>query len=131
MNNQMLEAIKELEILNINPIVKAEFVNNRTLFKSCEDGSVCHLNESEIAIVKDFEKEWNGIVYHVVYTNTSFGKMLSLLYASKYPDDWKNDKDCMHMGMAHGYVKNLDNDNFSESGYIHFRRMGDGIIRIA
>ena len=89
---QMLEALERMAILNLHPNVITEFTTEQKLNKSFEVGILYWLDDSEIAIVKDFEQKHEALVYHVIESSTPFGKMLTLFHVSKHEDEWEYDR---------------------------------------
>lgn len=128
---QMQEALERMAMLNLHPNVITEFTAERKLNKSFEVGILYWLDDSEIAIVKDFEQKHDTLVYHVIESSTPFGKMLTLFHVSKHEDEWEYDRADLSNGIQNCYVKNLDDDWCSEFGYIHFRRCFGGVMRTA
>ena len=128
---QMQEALERMAILNLHPNVITEFTTEQKLNKSFEVGILYWLDDSEIAIVKDFEQKHDALVYHVVETSTPFGKMFTLFHVSKHEDEWEYDRADLSNGIQNCYVKNLDDDWCSEFGYVHFRRCFGGVMRTA
>ena len=69
--------------------------------------------------------------YLVVRWETVFGRLDSLLYVGPQVVEWKYDHDDIADGYALTFTKNWANDDFSEFGYIAFRKHpGAGITRI-
>ncbi len=81
--------------------------------------------------ISEFEEKHNVTVYHVIYTNTSFGKLLNYMYVSNNQDEWELDIDDIKQGYALVYVNNLSDDNCSEFGSIGIKNVFGGLIRTA
>lgn len=71
---QKAEAIKRMKMLSLNQNVINEFITDNTLHKSENVGIVYWLNDEEKQIVKQFEKEHNAVVYHIIksYKRSSY-----------------------------------------------------------
>lgn len=81
-------------------------------------------------MVDDFEKENNGLVYHVIKSRTNIGLMYSLLYVSEYEEEWKMDMEDLGTGQALAYVVNKDMPDCSEFGTIGIAPSIGGLRRI-
>ena len=130
-DRQMQEALQRMRILKLHPNVILEFSTEHKLNKSFEVGILYWLDDTETSFIKDFEEKHNALVYHAIETSTPFGKMFSLLYVSKYEDEWEDDRINLEEGLQNCYVKNLDDDWCSEFGYIQFKRCFGGVMRTA
>ena len=128
---QKSEAIKRMKILSLNANVITEFITDGTLHKSENYGVVYWLNDEEKEIVKQFEKEHNAVVYHIIKSYTEFGTLLNMFYVSQYIEEWEYDIGNIPENRQLCYVKNLDVESFSEFGYICFRKSIGGLIRTA
>ena len=87
---QKEEALKRMQMMNLLPEVVDNFKKHQELYKSEFTGVLYWLNEEEKAIVEEFEKTYGGMVFHIIKNYTEFGKLLSLLYVSKYPEEWED-----------------------------------------
>ena len=128
---QEAEAIERMKLLGLIANVISEFQNEKVINKSEQVGILYWLDEDEKNFVKDFEAENNAVVYHIIKTYTSIGCMLSVFYVSDDESEWEMDKEDMKTGEQLCYVKNIDNEDCSEFGYIQFKRCFGGIVRTA
>lgn len=128
---QKEEALKRMQMMNLLPEVVDNFKKHQELYKSEFTGVLYWLNEEEKAIVEEFEKTYGGMVFHIIKNYTEFGKLLSLLYVSKYPEEWEDDIELIKENIVFCFVKNLDNDHWSEFGSIGFKSIIGGIMRTA
>ena len=94
-------------------------------------GVLYWLTDNEQKMVDQFEKEYGGKVYHVIKTNTAFGLLYSMLYVSKYPEEWERDNEELEEGYQVAYVKNATDDFLSELGGIQIAPAFGGVVRIA
>lgn len=136
---QLNEAIKRMEKLDIMKSVIREFKNCGTIYYSERANSMFPAilywldnNKEWMAMARKFEEENGAMVYHAQLTHTKFGDMLSLLFVSKYEEEWKYEREDMDAG---GYVQamvfNLDDDNLSDFGTIQVEPSMGGIVRVA
>ena len=88
-------------------------------------------NEELTAKVKEFETEYNALVYHVIHTYTQFGELYNLLYVSDHEDEWGMDQEDIRDNYVMCYVWNKDDDWCSEFGTIVVRQKFGGLVRIS
>lgn len=128
---QEAEAVERMKLLELYPTVIKEFINEKVINKSEHIGILYWLDDDEKQFVKDFEDEYNAVVYHIVKTYTTIGCMLSVFYVSDDESEWESDREDIKIGEQLCYVKNVDNDDCSEFGYICFRKNCGGLMRTA
>lgn len=127
------EAIKRMKMLDLYKPYIMSFEKRNEIFLSEMTGGVYEFhNDAElIAKVKEFEEEYNALVYHVIHTFTEFGELYSFLYVSDHKDEWVCDNDDLKDGYAYAYVWNKTDEWCSEIGSIGVRGKFGGIIRVA
>lgn len=128
---QEAEAIERMKLLELYPTVINEFINEKIVNKSEHIGILYWLDEDEKKIVRDFENETNAVVYHIIKTYTTIGCMLSIFYVSDEESEWESDREDIKIGEQLCYVKNLDNEDCSEYGFICFQKNCGGLMRTA
>ena len=128
---QEAEAVERMKLLELYPTVIKEFINEKVINKSEHIGILYWLDDDEKQFVKDFENEYNAVVYHIIKTYTTIGCMLSVFYVSDDEAEWESDREDMKIGEQLCYVKNIDNDDCSEFGYICFQKNCGGLMRTA
>ncbi len=126
---QKAEAVKRMKKLGIMEQLIKEFEEEGKLNLSENGGLLYWLNEEEQKMVDDFEKEHNGLVYHVVKTRFEFGMTYALLYVSEYVDEWAMDVEDLGEGQTLAYVVNVDAPDCSEFGTIGIKPSIGGIAR--
>ena len=125
------EAIKRLKAMDIIEDAIIQFVQEDTVMVSENPfGMLYWLNDEQKQLVKEFEEEYNGLVYLANYCNTEFGRLLALFYVSDYNEEWEMDNYDIEDGYACVYCINLDCPDFSEFGSIAFMPTNGGIKRI-
>ena len=126
---QKLEAIKRMKKLDIYTQVIKEFEKDNVLNKSESGGILFLLDENEKKMVKEFEEKYNATVYHLIHNYTEYGELYSFLFVSQYKDDWDYDNEDLNNNRSLVYVKNIDEDAFSEFGTIGIKSQFGGLIR--
>lgn len=126
------EAIARMKMWGIfKPIIK-QFEEDDLISESAPPFGACFwLNDEQLARVREFEKEHNAVVYHVIHSYTEFGELENYLYVSNYPEEWEMDREDIKTGQQLVYVYNHDTPEFSEFGSIGIRRtVAGGLQRI-
>lgn len=133
---QKTEALARMKMLKImgnvcNEFRQSDIVNYSERQNKFFDGILYWVdnNEEYVKLIKEFEKEYGGLVYHAQLSHTEFGDLLSLLYVSKRPSEWKEDKELLARGDTYAYVCNLTDPNLSELGMIGVAPRNGGITR--
>ena len=125
------EAIKRMEVLDIYSEAIRQFEFDCLI--SCSEpplGANFWLDDDQEKIVRDFEKEYNALVYFGVRAYTNFGIMDAFLYVSDYEEEWEMDNRELKDGYVYAYVYNYDVPEFSEIGLIKVKPMCGGLSRI-
>ena len=78
------EAIKRMQVLGIyKPCIKAFKDRNEVQLSEMTGGLYEFSGNSELTEkVREFEKEYNALVYHVIHTFTQFGELYNFLKKS-------------------------------------------------
>lgn len=137
-NEMKNEALARMRILKIhenavNDLEKNDMVN--VSFFGC--GILYWPTDKQIELIKKFEDQYNGLVYHAISSTTEIGELLTLLYISQYEADWPTDReDLKNYDPRYGYsimayVYNLTNDIFSEFGSVCVKPKNGGLVRTA
>ena len=113
------EALARMKAWGIfNPIVK-QFKDEDLVSESAPPVGACFWLEGEqLERVREFEKQHNALVYHVIHSFTNFGEMESYLFVSDYPEEWEMDHEDMKAGQQLAYVFNRDMPDCSEFGSV-------------
>ena len=125
------EALERMRMLNLYPNIIREFEKENILNMSENGGFLYWLDDQQKEYVSEFETEHNALVYHVIHNYTEFGELLTFLYVSDSKDEWGFDRADLKDGYACAYVKNLDEEAFSEFGSIAFKQQFGGLVRTA
>lgn len=81
--------------------------------------------------IKEFEEEYNCLVYAVTHEYLEFGECYSFLYISDYEEEWEYalEEFGSNKYIVCAYVWNKDDDCCSEFGSIGIQCFGGGIRR--
>ena len=126
------EAIKRMNALGLfKPCIKA-FTKYDELQLTEPTGGLYEFNDNaELnAKVKEFEEEYDALVYHVIHTYTQFGELFNFLYVSDYEEEWEMDNADIEDGYVVAYVWNKSDDFLSEIGSIVVRERFGGLVRV-
>ena len=124
------EALDRMKMLNLYPNIIKEFQQDNTVNMS-ELGFLYWLTDEQKEYVSEFETEHDALVYHVIHNYTEFGELLTFFYVSDQEEEWGYDRADLKDGYACAYVKNLDEDAFSEFGSVAFKEQFGGLVRTA
>jgi len=126
------EAIKRMNVLGLfKPCIKS-FEKYDELQLTEPTGGLYEFNDNaELnAKVKEFEEEYDALVYHVIHTYTQFGELFNFLYVSDYEEEWEMDNADIAEGYVVAYVWNKSDDWMSEIGSIVVRERFGGLVRV-
>jgi hypothetical protein len=130
--NKKVEAIKRMEMLGLfKPCIKA-FTKYDELQLTEPNGGLYEFSDNaELnAKIKEFEEEYDALVYHVIHTYTQFGELYNFLYVSDYEEEWEYDNTDIADGYVVAYVWNKTDEYLSEIGGIVVRERFGGLVRV-
>lgn len=126
------EAIKRMEVLDIYSETIRQFEREGLIsYSEPPLGTNYWLTEEQRKIVRDFEEEYNALVYFAIRSYTNFGTLDSFLFVSQYKDEWVLDNNDIREGYAYAYVYNHDVPEYSEIGLIGVQPRLGGLVRIS
>lgn len=99
--------------------------------RSSVPGILYYLNEEEKNMIKEWEAIYGGLVYHVIHDYTNLGELYTLLFVSKYEEEWEYDNTDIEVEEALCYVINKDYEQNSEFGHCMIRPANGGLERTA
>ena len=118
-----IEALARMKKWGIYPPIVKQFKDEGIISESAPPLGACYWIEGEqLARVREFEKQHNALVYHVIHSFTNIGEMESYLYVSDYPEEWEQDREDIEAGQQLCYVFNHDMPDCSEFGSIGIAR---------
>lgn len=124
------EGVARMRILKMLPQPIKEFEEQGRLNLSENGGILYWLNEDQEKIVRDWEADHGNVVYHVIHNYTNFGELLTLLYVSKYQEEWEMDRADLKAGYPITYCINLSMPECSEYGSCGVKPSIGGVKRI-
>ena len=126
------EAIKRMNILGLfKPCIKAFEKYDEVQLTEPTGGLYEFNDDAELkAKIKEFETEYDALVYHVIHTYTQFGELYNFLYVSDYKEEWEFDRADVKAGYAIAYVWNKTDEWMSEMGSIAIRELFGGLVRV-
>ncbi len=128
---QKKEAIARLKMIGVLPDVIQAFKDDRIMYSERVNKAfqavLYDLKDEELKNkIKDFEKEYSALVYHVQLLHTEFGNMYSMLYVSNDVNEWELDRDDIRHNQC---CANVWDGEFEEIGAIGIKRAMGGIVR--
>lgn len=79
--------------------------------------------------IREFEEEYNALVYHVQLSHLTFGDCYSFFYVSDDEEEWEADRRLLEDGCPIVYVWNATDEWCSEFGSIGIRPVMGGVER--
>ncbi len=118
-----IEAIARMKKLGIFPQTIKQFADDGNISISEPPFGAFYWAEGEdLDRIRQFEAEHNALVYLVVRSYTTIGKMDSMLFVSDYPEEWDLDRNDLLRDSTQwqqvAYVYNHDAPDCSEIGAV-------------
>lgn len=121
------EAIEWMKILEINPDVIKQFEDHDTLLVcSGANGHFSEATPAQLEAVREFEQQWDDVVFLIVHSRAFFGRMDSLLFVDNYTDEWTEAREDLKEGYVMTWTMNLDHPTCSDMGSIVVERTANG-----
>jgi len=113
------EAIKRLKKLRVHEEVIAQFEKEGLVNMSEPPFGACFWpSDDELAMIREFERQHNAVVYHIVRSFMEFGVCDCYLFVSDYEEEWEQDAEDIKHDTVLVYVYNHDEPAFSEFGAV-------------
>lgn len=125
---QAAEALKRMALLNLHPNAVKEFKEEGRLNYSF-NAMLYWTSKSHKKVIHEFEEKYEAVVYHVILNHTEFGVLLTLLFVSKYEEEWERDCNDLGNGEVMAYVCNMTDPDMSEFGYVGVKPLMGGVVR--
>ena len=125
---QISEAVSRMNLMGLREDAIRKFEQNGTVHLSAEDGTLGELTKDDLRMIKQFENEYNAVVYLVVRTLFGIAVLDSLLYVSRYDEEWEDEIENLKDGYVMTYTVNYLNPDCSEFGDIAFSTTPEGEI---
>jgi len=117
--DKKIEAISRMKQLGIYSETVRQFEKNDQVSISAPPlGAFFRAEKDELERIRDFETDYNTLVYLVIRSFTNFGKLDHFLYVSDHPDEWEMARDALQHNEAMVYAYNYDEPDCSEIGSI-------------
>lgn len=127
--NKAIQIMQKLDIYT--PYIRGFQEENQVYFFEAFGGFWAYQEPELMAKIKEFETQYNVLVYAVTHEYTDFGECYDFLYIPDDKSDWKYmlmpQKTMFYVS---AYVWNKSDDMCSEFGTIGIRSFGGGIKRI-
>lgn len=97
------ECIKRLKILKLNNQIIDDFKNNDKVYATIIDGDTIEVTEHNkvYELMKSFEKNKQGKIYHIISIEGQFRSAVYILYVnSNTEDEWKLEQEDLKRGFA-------------------------------
>lgn len=127
------EAIRWMNILGVNPDVIKMF-EKQDIVMACSGvtGTYLPLADPKLdAQIREFEQQWDDLVYMVIRTPSPYGWLDSLLFIDNYQDEWEFASQELKDGYVLSWTINQDHPFCSDMGSIVVKRTeSGGLIRL-
>ena len=113
------EAIERMKLLDIFAETRKQF--ERDDYVSISEppvGAFFWAEGEDLQRIREFEENRNVLVYLVIRSYTTFGKMDCYLYVSDHRDEWEQDREDLKNREPLCYVYNHDMPDCSEFGCV-------------
>ena len=125
------EAIKRMEVLDIYAETIRQFEKEGHIsYSEPPLGANYWIDDEQEKVVREFETEYNTLVYFGVRAYTNIGILDAFLYVSDYTEEWAMDNGELKDGYVYAYVYNHDIPEYSEIGLIKVQPRFGGLVRI-
>ncbi len=116
------EALGRMKELGINSQTIEQFDKlGKISISEPSAGAFFSLDVEDLKRVREFEQQFNALVYAVIRNYTKAGTLDSYLFVSDYPEEWPDDHRLLKEGEVTAYVYNRDLPFCSDMGSIGVR----------
>lgn len=128
---QKAEALKRMRLIGL----REDFVD---LFEKDSKVNICTFQETfpeptekDAEMIRQFEQEYDALVYLILRVHTIKGDLDSLLYVGRYTEEWPMHLADLEAGCPLSYTVNHYDEELSEFGSIQIAKTDQGaIIRV-
>ena len=114
-----VEAIARMEAVGIFPQTIEQFKDlDYVSISEPPFGAFYWAEGEDLKRIREFEEQYNALVYVVIRSYTNIGKLDSYLFVSNYDEEWEQDRDYLADRSPLAYVYNHDMPDCSEFGSI-------------
>lgn len=126
------EAIKRMNAIGIFAPTIKQFEEGYLSQSEPPLGACFWVEGEQLERVKEFEKEYNALVYFVIHTYSNLGETEEYFYVSDCEEEWYIDWALLEKKMGFVYVSVKDDPTSSEFGTIGFElTLAAGLKRTA
>lgn len=126
------EAIRWMNILGVNPDVVKMF-EKQDIVMACSGVTGTYLPLADPMLeaqIREFEQQWDDLVYMVIRTPSPYGWLDSLLFIDNYQNEWEFASQELKDGYVLSWTINQDYPICSDMGSIIVERtQSGGLIR--
>lgn len=109
------EANRRMRILQLHINARNEFKDEHRINKSDDNmGILFWLDEKEEEMVKELEKKYNFMVYHIIHSYSNLGETYEILFVSKIKEEWFDEREDLKNGFAMARVEVINSPENSE-----------------
>ena len=113
------EAVERMKLLGIFTATRKQFEKEDYVSISEPPvGAFFWAEGEDLQRIREFEESHNALVYLIVRSYTTFGKMDCYLYVSDHRDEWEQDREDLKNCEPLCYVYNHDMPDCSEFGCV-------------
>lgn len=126
------EAIRRMKMLGLNDKIIEKFEKDNII--------TCSYQQTDFEpYVKEFQDSHpSDLVYHVIESSTGFGRILNILFVSKYREDWDFELRMVNIKGTNlkayypmVYARNITDDMLSDLGTIGVLNINGNLLRIS
>ena len=130
-DKQKAEALARMKLLGIFPETIKQFDRDwKVSISEPPLGAFYWAEGWDLDRIEQFEEDHDALVYLVIRSYTTHGKMDDYLYVSKYEEEWEQDREDLKNRMPLAYTFSFDDPQLSEIGYIVIEKtMAGGLTR--
>ena len=81
-------------------------------------------------VVREHEKQFDEVIYHVIHSFSSIGETYECLFVSRYRTDWTFERNMLRKNIVYAYVENKTLPDCSEAGSILVQNVRGCLLRI-
>ena len=129
---QKAEALARMKLIGIFPEAIKQFDRDgKVNISEPPFGELYWAEDWDLDRIEQFEEDHDALVYLVIRSYTTHGKMDDYLYVSKHEEEWERDREDLKNWMPLAYTFNFDDPQLSEIGYIVIEKtMAGGLTRL-
>ena len=92
------EAIERMKLLKLKTEIIEAFIKEDTIYVSEIGEDLQKASEEDINFIKQYEKEKNTKIYHIIKQKTEMKDIVIFLFVDSISKDWENEKRDIELG---------------------------------